>query len=267
MHDIPFYSVPVVNVLLLIYKAFASISIPYALGFSIIALTVLIRLVLYPVISSQLRATKKMQDVNPHLKKLKEKHKGDAKTLQAETMKLYKEFGINPLAGCLPLIIQLPVFWSLYGALSGISNLTPIVIAKIAYFDFLKISRPWDLYFFGLPLAKNPSDLINTIGPVILIVPILTGVFQFIQSKMMLPVSVKAEKTKDKKKDDDFATAFQKQSLYIFPIMIGFFSWTFPIGLSLYWNTFTIFGIIQQHRVSGLGGLEEWTKKIWQKKS
>ena len=270
MYDVPFYAVPVVNALLFIYKALALISIPYTLGFSIIVLTIVIRLILYPVISSQLKATKKMQDVNPHLKKLKEKHKGDAKTLQAETMKLYKEFGINPLAGCLPLIIQLPVIWSLYAALSSISNLTPVVTAKIVYFDFLKISKPWDLYFFGLPLAQNPSNLINTIGPMILIVPLLTGVFQFVQSKMMLPVAAKKEDKKlatNEKKPDDFATAFQSQSLYIFPIMIGFFSWTFPIGLSLYWNTFTIFGIIQQYKISGLGGLEEWTNKLWQKKN
>ena len=63
-----------------------------------------------------------------------------------------------------------------------------------------------------------------------------------------------AVKNTDKKKED-FATAFQTQSLYIFPVMIGFFSYNFPVGLSLYWNTFTIFGIIQQYKISGLGGL------------
>ena len=71
MYDVPFYAVPVVNALLFIYKALALISIPYALGFSIIVLTIVIRLILYPVISSQLKATKKKQDVNKHLKKHK----------------------------------------------------------------------------------------------------------------------------------------------------------------------------------------------------
>ena len=60
------------------------------------------------------------------------------------------------------------------------------------------------------------------------------------------------------KKKDDFATVFQSQSLYIFPVMIGFFSYTFPLGLSLYWNTFTIFGIIQQYLISGWGGLSDF---------
>ena len=66
---------------------------------------------------------------------------------------------------------------------------------------------------------------------------------------------------KEPKKQDDFATTFQKQSLYILPVMIGFFSWHFSVGLSLYWNTFTLFGIIQQYLVAGLGGVEDWIKK------
>ena len=106
-------------------------------------------------------------------------------------------------------------------------------------------------------------------------VPLLTALFQFIQSKMMtlssppsgeknLPTTrLPAEQGgQEKKKKDDFASAFQSQSLYIFPLMIGFFSYQFPIGLSLYWNTFTVFGIIQQYQISGLGGLES----LWQKK-
>ena len=102
---------PILNILLLNYKLFSSIGAPFALGFAIIGLTIVIRVILYPLMSAQLKAAKKMQDVNPHLSRLREKHKGDAKTLQQETMKLYKEFGINPAAGCLPILIQLPVIF------------------------------------------------------------------------------------------------------------------------------------------------------------
>jgi YidC/Oxa1 family membrane protein insertase len=121
-----------------------------------------------------------------------------------------------------------------------------------------------------LPLAQNPSHLMTTVGPLILLIPVATGFFQFIQTKMMFVSQPKAAlkkdgAKKDEKKSEDFATAFQSQSLYIFPIMIAFFSFNFPIGLSLYWNTFTIFGIIQQYRISGLGGLKEWTDKIYGK--
>ncbi|MCL6096900.1 MAG: YidC/Oxa1 family membrane protein insertase [Patescibacteria group bacterium] len=261
---------PIINVLVAVYKGLIFVNFPFALGFSIIILTIIIRFILYPLTSSQLKASKKMQDLNPHLANLKNKHKGDSKTLQQETMKLYKEHGVNPAAGCLPVIIQLPIIWGLYSALQQIANLKPDVINKIVYFDALKLTKAWDPNFFGVSLGSNPSYLISTVGPVILIIPLLTALFQFIQSKMMFSkprtqgVLVKID---EKKKDTDFASAFQSQSMYIFPVMIGFFSWTFPVGLSLYWNTFTIFGIIQQYRVSGLGGLEDWKNKIYGQKT
>lgn len=258
---------PILNILLLNYKIFSSIGIPFALGFAIIGLTIVIRFLLYPLMSAQLKAAKKMQDVNPHLSKLREKHKGDPKLLQQETMKLYKEFGINPAAGCLPILVQLPVIWGLYSVLDKVIKLganTVSEVNRLAYSDFLKIDRSWDVYFFGLPLAQNPSQLMNTLGPIILLVPLGTGLFQFVQSKMMM--SAIPVKKDDPKKKDDFASAFQSQSLYIFPVMIGFLSYTFPIGLSLYWNTFTIFGIIQQYKISGLGGLEIWKQKLWKQK-
>jgi YidC/Oxa1 family membrane protein insertase len=89
--------------------------------------------------------------------------------------------------------------------------------------------------------------------------------------KKLEAVEKDAKKTKDKalikevKKEDDFATAFQAQSLYIFPVMIGFFSWSLPIGLSFYWNTFTIFGIIQQYLISGPGAMADWLQKLKRK--
>jgi YidC/Oxa1 family membrane protein insertase len=265
--------VPIINLLVLLYHAINFVHIPYALGFAIIALTIVVRLILYPLMASQLKASKKMQELNPHLKGLKEKHKNDAKMLQQETMRLYKEHGVNPAAGCLPVIIQLPLIWALYAALQLIVKPGMATLKEIngmLYSNSFKLAQPWDANFFGLPLAQTPSHLLSTIGPVILLVPVLTGVFQFIQSKMMFSTATKPEDKKlalanakkGVKKDDDFATAFQSQSMYIFPLMIGFFSYGFPIGLSLYWNTFTIFGIIQQYRISGLGGLKDLIDKL-----
>jgi YidC/Oxa1 family membrane protein insertase len=89
-------------------------------------------------------------------------------------------------------------------------------------------------------------------NPAILLVPVLTGVLQLIFSKMMAPEKpVQA-------KQDDFQATFAKQSLFIFPVMIGVFSFQLPFGLSLYWNAFTLFGIIQQYFLVGLGGLKQW---------
>lgn len=265
---------PIINILVAIYKFLSLLNLPYALGFSIIGLTVVIRLILYPLTHSQLKASKKMQDLSPHLKRLKDKHKNDAKTLQAETMKLYKEFGVNPAAGCLPLIIQIPVIWGLYSVLDKIVKLDSKELLSYVngvVIPPLKLSSPWDTSFFGIPLGQNPSELMKAM-PLILLVPILTALFQFVQSKMMMaqaPSRPPAEgfhrgesAVKAEKKKDDFASVFQSQSLFIFPLMIGFFSYGFPIGLSLYWNTFSIFGIIQQYQISGWGGLNDlWKRK------
>lgn len=258
---------PIINVLVLIYQSLFFLHIPYALGLSIIILTVLIRVILYPLTNAQLRASKKMQELTPHLNRLKEKHKNDAKMLQAETMKLYKEFGVNPAAGCLPIIIQLPLIYALYQVLQDIVKYNIAQINQVLYSFVPKLSKTWDLTFFGLPLAQTPSHLMSTIGPLILLVPVVTGVLQFIQTKMMFVSQPKPQENKTgEKKNEDFATAFQSQSLYIFPLMIAFFSYGFPIGLSLYWNTFTVFGIIQQYKISGLGGLQEWVDKYGKRK-
>ncbi|MBI2074747.1 MAG: membrane protein insertase YidC [Candidatus Levybacteria bacterium] len=261
---------PIVNILVAVYQVLSFLHIPYALGFSIILLTVLIRLILYPFTAVQLKASKKMQELNPHLSKIKDKHKGDSTRIQQETMRLYKEHGVNPAAGCLPMLIQLPIIWALYTVLQRVvefkGNAVVSEINKLTYqTSFLKLSQPWDTSFFGLPLGQSPAQLITALGTLVFILPLLTGIFQLIQSKMMFskPVDqqdVKNEKTP--KKQDDFASAMQTQSLYIFPVMIGFFSFSFPIGISLYWNTFTIFGILQQYQIQGLGGLSEWTEKI-----
>jgi len=248
--------------------------LPYALGFSIIGLTIAIRFIIYPFTASQFKSSLKMQKIAPHLSQLKEKHKGDSKRIQQETLRLYKEHGVNPVAGCLPVIIQMPIIWALYSVLQHILSLKPNLVVseinKIVYFDFLKLHNSWDTSFFGVPLGGMPSTLLSTVGPLILLVPLLTGVLQFVFSKMMIPAktsvaviekNIEKKVNVDKKDASDFASAFQTQATYIFPVMIGFFSFSFPIGLSLYWNTFTIFGIMQQYKIAGLGGLSEWVKK------
>ncbi len=185
-------------------------------------------------------------------------------------MKLYKEFGVNPAAGCLPVLLQFPIIWALYAVLQQIVRLAPEKVTgyvnSSVYISSFRISHPWDQHFFGIPIGQSPSNLVNS-SYLILLVPILTGVFQLIQSKMMISTQAAPVK-KTKAKEEDFAASFQSQSLFIFPFMIGFFSYTLPFGLSLYWNTFTIFGILQQYRIQGLGGLVSWLQTafgLWNK--
>lgn len=254
------------------YQLLTWLHIPYALGFAIVLLTVFVRLLMYPLTAKQLLVSKKMQELAPHMNKIKEKHKGDMRRQQEATMALYREHNVNPAAGCLPGLIQIVVLlFGLYPALMKVlsSNGNNLVstVNSMLYFPSLRLTEAWNTSFFGLDLGKTPEQMLSTVGPVVLLIPILTGLFQFIQSKMMMPSTPKgAVAVQNKNKPDDFATTFQKQSLYLLPAMVGFFSYYFSVGLSLYWNSFTIFGIIQQYLVAGLGGVQDWTDKFKKKK-
>ncbi len=262
---------PLINALVGIYQVLEALHLPYALGFSIILLTVVIRFILWPFTASQLQTTRKMQEVSPELASLKERHKGDAKRLQQETMLLYKKHGVNPLGGCLPTLVQFLLFPALYSVFQTFVGADKTAVMHkfndVLYFGFLKLRTLQDPTFFGLPLGQSPSHLVSHV-PFILLIPVVTGALQFVQSKMMFSASSASKKpvvTQGKpatNKEPDFQSVFQNQIVYIIPFTIGFAAFNFPVGLSLYWNTFTIFAMIQQYKLNGLGGLAPWIARI-----
>lgn len=261
---------PVINLLVLIFQGLQTIHIPGALGFSIIILTVLIRVLVWPFMTSQIKATKKMAELKPHLQELKKQHKDDKKALAAAQMALYKEHGVNPAGGCLPALIQIPVFIALYQAIINIlpgagGNIDKI--NSLLYFPQFKLSSALDPNFFGLNLGVKPADF-GKYGVLLLLVPLVTAALTFIQSKMTLPKPVKhypsdsPKEGKEKEGLEESMGAVQSQMVYLMPIMIGYFAFSFPIGLAVYWNVYTILGIWQQHRVAGWGGLESLVAKV-----
>ena len=140
---------PVINLLVLVYQGLQAIHFPGALGFSIMILTVIIRILVWPFMASQIKATKKMAELKPHLDVLKAKHKGDKQALASAQMALYKEHGVNPAGGCLPALIQIPVFIALY---QSIINILPGAGGNINTINSL-------LYFpqFKLPATLDPN--------------------------------------------------------------------------------------------------------------
>ena len=260
---------PIINLLVLFYVVFSALHLPGALGWSIIALTILIRLALYPLMSVQLRSAKKMAELKPHLDRLNQQHKNDKQRLQQEQMRLFKEAGVNPAAGCLPMLIQLPVLLALYNVffqVLGSSGGRELVnnINSVVYFPFLKLTS-FNLVFFGVNLGVKPSQW-QTVGPWILVVPVITALLQFVQTKTMTPPTPQKEKKKTDKEEkpasEDMSTAMQTQMTYFTPILFGYFAFSFPLGLALYWNTFTVFGIIQQVLIAGWGGMTPWLMKF-----
>ncbi len=247
---------PILNVLIALYKGFEFLHIPGPLGFAVIGITLVVRLVLYPLMAAQLRSARKMAKLKPHMDALSVKHKGDKQALSQAQMALYKEHGINPAAGCLPLLIQMPVLIALYGVFNEVlssGNVTKLVgeINKVVYLPAFKLTA-LDLNFLGANLGIKPSQF-QTHGYWLLLIPIITAGLQYWQTKLMtVPASVPAPADaaalagKDEKSPEDTAAEMQKQMAIIMPLMFGYFAFQFPLGLALYWNVFGIFGIIQQ---------------------
>lgn len=260
---------PTVNVLVFLIRLFEASHIPGALGLSIIALTVIIRMIIWPLMSAQMKSVKQMADLRPRLDELKKKHGKDKTALALAQQQLYKEAGVNPAAGCLPILVQFPILIALYQCIMAMFD--PHGLGRIndaLYLDSWHLTQAPDPYFLGINIASKPSDFM-TAGIVLLFIPVVTAVFQFLQSKMMAPkpIAVKADdnkKEKEEKQSTDEAIAqVQSQMMYILPVMIGYFSFTLPVGLAFYWNTLTIVSMIQQYRISGWGGLEPWVRKIF----
>lgn len=247
--------VPIVNVLVALYKVFEWMHVPGALGFAVIGLTVLIRILLYPLMASQMKSAKKMADLKPHLDVLTAKHKDDKKALQQAQLDLYKQHGVNPAAGCLPLLIQMPVLIALYNVFYQVlqnGNLTKLIedINTVLYLPPLTLTN-FDLSFFGTNLAVKPSQW-QTHGVWLLAIPVITAGLQWWQSKLMLPAATPKPPADAKALagKEDTAAEMQKQMAMITPIMFGMFAYQFPLGLALYWNVFGLFGIMQQLRVN-----------------
>ena len=249
---------PILNLLVAFYRVFEFIHAPGPLGFAVIALTVVIRFVLYPLMNAQMTSARKMAKLKPHMDALSAKHKNDKTALQQAQLALYKEHGVNPAAGCLPLLVQMPVLIALYNVFSHVliaGDPTRVIsdINAIVYAPFLRLTN-FDVSFFGLSLAIKPSEW-QTQGWWLLTVPIITGLLQWYQSKLMMPPSAEASGGKalvkqGEKAAPDTAMEMQKQMAIITPIMFGFFAFQFPLGLALYWNIFGLFGIMQQRKVN-----------------
>lgn len=239
---------PILNALIFLYKVLFS-----NLGLAIIALTVLIRAVLSPIMNQQLRSAKKMQELSPELAKLKEKFKDDKQKLAQAQMELYKQNGVNPASGCLPQIVQLIILISLYQAFNLVIKPDGLEVVKklnesLYTFNKLPEVAALNLNFLYLNLSKPDLFHIPNFVGIPGFFVILATVFQFLSSKMMAPVVSKEQKLalKTESKTDDMAGSMQKQMLYMFPLMTLIFGYSMPSGVMLYWFVFSLFSFLQQ---------------------
>lgn len=194
-------------------------------GGAIIILSALIYLILYPLSLRQMRSMKQMQALQPAIEELRKLYKDNPQKLNAAIMELYREHKINPLSGCLPLILQIPVFFALYQALIR------SVALKGANFLWIKdLSEPDRLFILPVSLP--------VLGNEINILPILMTIGMFVQQKMSLSTASAG------------STEQQKLMLIIFPLMFGFIFYRMPAGLVLYWFVNSVLMLWYQFRIS-----------------
>jgi YidC/Oxa1 family membrane protein insertase len=205
----------------------------HSVGWSIIFVTIIVRLILLPSFLHQARATQrnqqKMKDVQHRIDEAKKTHKNDKAKQAEETMKIYREAGINPASGCLPLIVQLPVLLALYRVF--FSGLTP----DTYHFLYSFVAHPVSLSFAFLGINLSTPSIVFGI---------VAGVFQFIQMKYLSPTPQNQPGANEEAAA--MMASMQKNMIYIFPAMTVFISLRLPAALALYWSVSTLFGILQQ---------------------
>ena len=205
-------------------------------GIVIVLLTIVVRLVLIPLTISQTKSMAKMQKLQPELKEIQKKYKDDKQKLQQETMEFYKKNNVNPLAGCLPLLLQMPVFFALFQALRNPSEIVTNILGTFTI-DGVASGIKTGLAGF-LPSAEfitgaaNPNYNflwmnLNERDPYYILV-ILMVATMFLTTKMT---------TSDPK---------QAKMMYIMPVVFGFISFQFPSGILIYWVTSNIWSVGQQ---------------------
>jgi len=234
-----FFIQPLANALVFFTNIFGS------LGWAIIVLTVLVRLLLIPLILPTLRSGQKMKELAPALAKLKNKYGKNKEKLAKAQMELYKKEGINPLMGCLPNIVQIVILITLFQVFTKVLNpQTQESLIALLYQGISVPAQGINLSFWYLDLAK--PDLIGKIPGFFLV---LAAVFQFLTTKLSLPQIQVAQKEAQKtsQKSDDMTTMMQKQMVYMMPIMTIFIGLTLPSGVTLYWFIFSLMGLGQQY--------------------
>jgi len=232
-------------------------------GLAVVLVTVAIRLALFPVFRSQVRSSRAMQELAPALNDIKKKYGKDRQQLMLEQQKLYKERGISPLGGCLPMLVFFPVLFAMYaafqqvGGLSGAHALTVEQLRDTVLWPFLRFTvadlspdATIDLTAHWLPWVANlaqPDHLFfSFIGPL----PIISALLQLVASVQALPRN-------PPQTDDPTQRTMQSMNYYLPLITIVFFK-DLASGVFIYYITTTIFQIIQQYFVMGWGQLPRW---------
>jgi len=216
---------PILNLLVFLYNTISFKDF----GVAIILLTIIIRLILWPLSQKSIKAQKDLQNLQPKINELKEKFKGDKQAQSLATMQLYKEHKINPFSSCLPLLVQLPFLIAVFNVFrDGLTNKLGLL------YSFVEKPEAINFIAFGFLDLSKPN----------IYLAVLAGVAQFWQAKMM--IAKRPEIKSPGAKDEDMAAIMSKQMTYLMPVMTIFIGASLPGGLTFYWFLVTILTALQQ---------------------
>src|SRR3989344_1882927 len=230
VYNLIFYQ-PLFNILILFYQYLPGKDF----GVAVILLTVLIRLILYPLMAKSIRSQKILSELQPKVREIQQRFKDDKQGQAKEIMALYQREKINPFGGFLPLLIQLPILFALYRV----------------FWTGLQVGQMDNLYsFISRPAAIAPTffGIMNLAEPSI-ILAVLAGVCQYFQTKTMSPSTSSGQAQKKGDSMGQFSNMMQKQMLYIFPLFTVFILFKLPSAIGVYWVVTSLFSIGQQYLI------------------
>jgi len=265
-------------ILMAVYTFLGGLGVPAAIGWAIVVLTLVVRTIVIPLYRRQLVSQRRMQLLQPEIKEIQKRYKGDAVKARVAQQELMKERGISPLAGCLPLLLQMPLLFIMYSVIqNGLTNQDPRAMLNVfglkvvpldctnvvnGIIDATKPCINTIIPFLGSSVdVGKPSTIASiSLGSFVLgisVLAIASAALQLVQSRMMLP--------KTRPEDDDPNTKIQRQTMLFLPLISIVYGGFLPAGLFIYWITATIFSIAQQYLIVGWGGmfpLFGWTPRF-----
>jgi YidC/Oxa1 family membrane protein insertase len=258
-------------ILVAVYDVLGALGVPAAIGWAIVALTLVVRIVVIPLFRRQLVSQRRTQLLQPEIREIQRRYKGDKAKATAAQQELFKERGINPLSGCFPLLLQMPLLFIMYTVIrDGLTNVDPTAMLEVFGHQVVPLTcnniNPATgqpdaalgpcintiIPFFGTSIdVSQPSTIFSVaLGGFVLgisILAIASAALQLVQSRMMLPQT--------RPEEDDPNTKIQRQTMLFLPLISVVYGGFLPAGLFIYWITATIFSIAQQYLIVGWGGM------------
>ncbi len=237
-NDLLYY--PLFNLMVFFYNVVPGQDI----GIAIILLTLLVRIVLYPINNKSIKSQKRLQEIQPEMKKLQNKYKENKQEQAKKLMELYQKHKVNPLSGCLPLLLQFPILIALYHVfINGFKDESLNILYPFVY-------NPGHIDAISLGIINLSETNIY--------LAVIAATLQYFQSKMLMGGKTKEKEDDEKEKKEktaeektqDFAQSMTKNMIYIMPVLTFVFAMSFPSGLALYWAVTTLFAIAQQHIIT-----------------